>query len=64
MQVAAIRGGFAKGTGLGLSIVHRLVSDYGGELLVSSQPGAGTTVTVRLPLADHAAVAPLEALAG
>lgn len=58
------RGGFAKGTGLGLSIVHRLVSDYGGELLVSSQPGAGTTVTVRLPLADHAAVAPLEALAG
>ena len=37
------RGGFARGTGLGLSIVHRIVSDYGGELQVSSQPGEGTT---------------------
>ena len=44
-------GGFAKGTGLGLSIVHRIVSDYGGELGVRSQPGQGTTVTVKLPLA-------------
>ncbi|HXW04694.1 MAG TPA: ATP-binding protein [Vicinamibacterales bacterium] len=43
------RGGFARGTGLGLSIVHRIVSDYGGELIVTSQPGEGTTVTVRLP---------------
>ena len=46
------RGGFARGTGLGLSIVHRIVSDYGGELQVTSQPGQGTTVTVRLPLAS------------
>jgi two-component system, NtrC family, sensor histidine kinase PilS len=45
------RGGFARGTGLGLSIVHRIVSDYGGELQVTSQPGEGTTVTVKLPLA-------------
>ena len=44
------RGGFEKGTGLGLSIVHRIVSDYGGELQVSSEPGAGTTVKVKLPL--------------
>jgi two-component system sensor histidine kinase PilS (NtrC family) len=44
-------GGFAKGTGLGLSIVHRIVSDYGGELGVTSEPGEGTTVTVKLPLA-------------
>ena len=29
-------GGFARGTGLGLSIVHRIVSDYGGELLMTS----------------------------
>ena len=34
-------GGFARGTGLGLSIVHRIVSDYGGELLVTSQKGQG-----------------------
>ncbi len=43
-------GTFAKGTGLGLSIVHRIVSDYGGEIQVTSAPGAGTTVTVRLPV--------------
>mgnify|MGYP002816772032 CR=1 FL=1 len=42
-------GTFAKGTGLGLSIVHRIVSDYGGEIQVTSAVGAGTTVTVRLP---------------
>jgi two-component system sensor histidine kinase PilS (NtrC family) len=45
------RGGFARGTGLGLSIVHRIVSDYGGEVQVTSKPGAGTVVTVRLPVA-------------
>ena len=42
-------GTFAKGSGLGLAIVHRIVRDYGGEIQVSSQPGAGTTVAVRLP---------------
>lgn len=42
-------GTFAKGSGLGLAIVHRIVSDYQGEIQVSSQPGAGTTVSVRLP---------------
>ena len=50
------RGGFARGSGLGLSIVHRIVSDYGGEVRVTSQPGAGTTVTVRLPVAKTEAV--------
>ena len=42
-------GTFAKGSGLGLAIVHRIVTDYHGEIRVSSQPGAGTTVSVRLP---------------
>jgi two-component system, NtrC family, sensor histidine kinase PilS len=50
------RGGFSRGTGLGLSIVHRIVSDYGGEVDVTSQPGLGTVVTVRLPLAGAATV--------
>ena len=45
------RGGFARGTGLGLSIVHRIATDYGGEVRVASQKGAGTTVEVALPLA-------------
>ena len=42
-------GTFAKGSGLGLAIVHRIVSDYNGEIQVSSQPGDGTSVSVRLP---------------
>jgi two-component system, NtrC family, sensor histidine kinase PilS len=42
-------GSFAKGSGLGLAIVHRIVTDYNGEIRVASQPGAGTTISVRLP---------------
>jgi two-component system, NtrC family, sensor histidine kinase PilS len=42
-------GSFAKGTGLGLAIVHRIVTDYSGEVRVTSRPGAGTTFSVRLP---------------
>src|SRR5689334_23053602 len=42
-------GSFAKGSGLGLAIVHRIVTDYHGEIRVSSKPQQGTTVAVRLP---------------
>ena len=42
-------GTFARGSGLGLAIVHRIVTDYHGEIQVSSRKGAGTTVQVRLP---------------
>jgi signal transduction histidine kinase len=44
------RGGFARGTGLGLSIVHRIATDYGGDVRVRSMKGHGTTVEVALPL--------------
>jgi two-component system sensor histidine kinase HydH len=42
----------ADGTGLGLAIADRIVTDHGGKILVNSTVGAGTTVTVFLPLAD------------
>jgi two-component system, NtrC family, sensor histidine kinase PilS len=42
-------GSFAKGSGLGLAIVHRIVTDYSGEIQVSSRRGEGTAVSVRLP---------------
>jgi signal transduction histidine kinase len=39
------------GSGLGLHIVHNIVTEVlGGHVNVSSQPGAGTVFTLRLPL--------------
>jgi two-component system sensor histidine kinase PilS (NtrC family) len=52
------RGGFSRGTGLGLSIVHRIVTDYGGEVRVTSTKGEGTTVRVRFPVAVPAGEQP------
>ncbi len=42
----------AHGIGLGLPITRRLVEDHRGHLLVESQPGYGTTISVRLPISD------------
>jgi two-component system, OmpR family, heavy metal sensor histidine kinase CusS len=40
------------GSGLGLSICHSIVAALKGDLHVSSALGKGTTVTVRLPVAE------------
>ena len=49
------------GTGLGLSIVKHVVQNHGGDVRVWSQPGHGSTFTLRLPEATPAAAASLGA---
>ncbi len=39
------------GTGLGLAIVRHVATNHGGEVLVSSAEGEGSTFVIRLPLA-------------
>ena len=42
----------AGGTGLGLAIVRQTIEAHGGSVSAHSTPGAGTTVTLVLPMAD------------
>jgi two-component system phosphate regulon sensor histidine kinase PhoR len=37
------------GTGLGLAIAYTIVASHGGEVIIESREGHGTTVTVRIP---------------
>jgi PAS domain S-box-containing protein len=50
-----------KGTGLGLSQVYGFVRQSGGEVTIQSEPGAGTTVSMLLPVRE--AFSPVEVLA-
>lgn len=44
-----------KGSGLGLAICREMLRSQGGDLLVVSKPGKGSTFTVRLPAAEQRA---------
>jgi CheY-like chemotaxis protein/signal transduction histidine kinase len=44
------------GTGLGLAICHQLVTQIGGEIVVDTQVGRGTTFQVYLPASGDVAV--------
>jgi two-component system, NtrC family, sensor kinase len=42
------------GTGLGLSVSHGIIRAHGGDILVESKEGEGTTFIIRLPVNHHA----------
>jgi len=51
-RVDAARSRTTGGTGLGLAIVKHICANHGGEVTVWSEPGHGSTFTMRLPEAS------------
>ena len=45
------------GTGLGLAVVHQIITRHGGEVIVESTPGAGTTFHLMIPKSPAPAAA-------
>ena len=50
-RAAAVRS--RDGSGLGLSIVKAIMQTHGGRILVVSDPGVGSNVTILLPAVEH-----------
>ncbi len=48
------------GMGLGLSICDRIIRDVGGEIVVESELGRGTTMRIFLPAAEASVLLPLQ----
>ncbi len=50
---------FDDGNGIGMAIVYQIVQEHGGRLVLDSQPGRGSTITVELPAEEAIAQEPL-----
>ena len=48
--VAFVSHGKREGTGLGLAVTKRVVEEHGGEVLVETELGVGTTFKLVLPV--------------
>jgi signal transduction histidine kinase len=56
-QVGDTLTGKPKGTGLGLTICREIVEHHGGQLLLDSQPGRGSSFTIVLPIPQQTELA-------
>ena len=43
----------SRGTGIGLPVSQKIIREHGGEIVVESQPGVGSTFTLEWPVADE-----------
>lgn len=50
----------ARGTGIGLPVSQKIIREHGGEIVVESQPGAGSTFTLEWPVAEEEGNHPLD----
>jgi two-component system, NtrC family, sensor histidine kinase PilS len=48
------------GTGLGMAIVYQLVRDHNGKILVESEAGKGTNISIKLPASGRVTRDPVE----
>lgn len=60
-RVDPARSRLTGGTGLGLSIVKHIANNHGGDVLLWSTEGAGSTFTIRLPIASSEIINKLKA---
>ena len=41
------------GLGLGLALTRRIIEEHGGKVQFQSEPGQGSTVTIKLPISEE-----------